>query len=73
MAKTIFRETAQQRARKNLNVIRQQLNDVAELISLCEHRLEDSPKSISWADVGDLAHYRKCLNELLGRDDKDPE
>lgn len=73
MAKTIFRETAQQRARKNLNVIREQLNDVANLIGDIAQQLDEAPNTIDWGHVGSLAHFRGCLNEILGRDDKDPE
>jgi hypothetical protein len=31
-----------------------------------------STKHLDYADVGDLAHIRQCLNESLGRKDKDP-
>jgi hypothetical protein len=31
-----------------------------------------SRKNPDYADVGDLAYIRQCLNEALGREDKDP-
>jgi hypothetical protein len=31
-----------------------------------------STKNPDYADVGDLAHIRQCLNEVLRREDKDP-
>jgi hypothetical protein len=31
-----------------------------------------SAKHRGYADVGDLAHIRRCLNEALGREDQEP-
>jgi hypothetical protein len=31
-----------------------------------------STRNPDYADVGDLTHIRQCLNEALGREDKDP-
>jgi len=67
------RETAQDRARKNIHLIHTLITDVQTLVNEKESTLINAPNQINWGDVGDLASYREHLNDLLGREDKDPE
>jgi hypothetical protein len=52
--------------------------NVAEINSLLAEirqeikRRRASTKHPDCADVGDLTHIRHCLNEAVGREDKDP-
>jgi hypothetical protein len=63
------------RVHKNCVAIRQLMNELHEKLGMYHMQIhsERLQKDLNWGDVGDLAHIRKCLNEALGHEDKDPE
>jgi hypothetical protein len=61
---------AEAKARFEANVV-----EVEALLAEIERQIKRrhaSTKNPDYADVGDLAHIRKRLNQALGREDKDP-
>ena len=63
-----FNETATQRVAKNLKAIKGLMAEV-------EGRVESTlnTEHFDWGHVGDLARIRQSLNDLLGKEDKDPD
>lgn len=64
--------TAEERARANLDVITDQLDDIRSMLEY-EFYADLHLGKVNWQHVGDLARIRGLLNEVLCQEDADPE